>query len=313
MIEVVSAMRQPLFLYIGDRMKALLAPIIFAFLLTMLTGSVAMSLEPGPMKVLAFYSGKNDSAHVSFVREANRWFTEKSRENGFRYEAYSSWDSLTEKVLATCDVVIFLDSRPEQEGARQAFRQYMKNGGAWMGFHFSAFALTLSEYPQNWNWYHVHFLGAGEYVSNTWQPTPAVLKIHSRHHPATKGLPSTFRSSPNEWYRWQIDLRKNPNIRILASIDPSSFPLGTGPRSNEIWHEGFYPVVWTNTKYRMVYFNMGHNDMDYDQMNKELSHTFGNELQDRMVLQSLMWLGGAKRERERNNELGMTQVHELKK
>jgi hypothetical protein len=276
------------------------------------TGLNAYSLEPPLFRVISFYSGGNDSAHISFAREANRWFSERSRENSFIYESYSNWDSLNEDVLSKYDVVIFLDSRPEQEGARQAFRQYMKNGGAWMGFHFSAFALTLSEYPQNWNWYHVHFLGAGEYVSNTWRPTPAVLKIHSRHHPATKGLPSTFRSSPNEWYRWQIDLRKNPNIRILASIDPSSFPLGTGPRENEIWHEGFYPVVWTNTKYRMVYFNMGHNDIDYDQTNKELSHTFGNELQDKMVLQSLLWLGGARRERERNNESVLINDHNTK-
>jgi hypothetical protein len=248
--------------------------------------------------VIGFYSGKADSAHISFVREANRWFTDKSRENGFIYEAYANWDSLNEELLSKCDVVIFLDSRPEEEGARQAFRRYMKNGGAWMGFHFSAFALTLSEYPQNWNWYHVHFLGTGEFVSNTWRPTSAVLKIHSRHHPSTRGLPSTFTSSPNEWYRWQIDLRKNPNIRILASIDPSSFPLGTGPRENEIWHDGFYPVVWTNTKYRMIYFNMGHNDIDYEKTNKELSHSFGNEMQDRMVLQSLMWLGGSKKRKE---------------
>jgi hypothetical protein len=170
----------------------------------------------------------------------------------------------------------------------------MEKGGAWMGFHFSAFALTPSAYPQNWNWYHVHFLGAGEYVSNTWRPTSAVLRLQSKHHPATKSLPETFRSSPNEWYRWQIDLRKNPNIKILATIDSSSFPLGTGPKPHEIWHKGFYPVVWTNIKYHMIYFNMGHNDIDYEnKTNRELSQTFGNEVQDKMVLQSLLWLARA--------------------
>ena len=71
------------------------------------------------------------------------------------------------------------------------------------------------------------------------------------------------------------DLRKNPDIRVLLSIDPSSFPLGTGPKPHEIWHSGDYPVVWTNTRYRMVYMNMGHNDMDYDGgTNRQLSSTF---------------------------------------
>jgi hypothetical protein len=44
----------------------------------------------------------------------------------------------------------------------------------------------------------------------------------------------------------------------------------------------------------MIYFNMGHNDIDYENnTNRELSQTFGNEVQDKMVLQSLLWLARA--------------------
>jgi len=28
----------------------------------------------------------------------------------------------------------------------------------------------------------------------------------------------------------------------------ASFPLGTGPKPYEIWHSGYYPVVWTNKR-----------------------------------------------------------------
>ncbi len=80
----------------------------------------------------------------------------------------------------------------------------------------------------------------------------------------TNGLAGTLSSAPSEWYRWEKDLRANSDIQILLSIDPSSFPLGTGPKPHEIWHSGYYPVVWTNKRYRMVYMNMGHNDMDYE-------------------------------------------------
>ena len=45
----------------------------------------------------------------------------------------------------------FLDTRPENPVQKMAFQKYMENGGAWMGFHFSAFALTPSEYPMNWD------------------------------------------------------------------------------------------------------------------------------------------------------------------
>lgn len=210
----------------------------------------------------------------------------------FSYDSTQDWNNLNAAFLSKYQVVIFLDTRPEVPEQRAAFQQYMEAGGAWMGFHFAAFALTPSAYPQNWDWYHNHFLGSGAYASNTWRPTAARLKIEDQRHPATKHLPATFKSAPNEWYRWQVNLRQHPDIKILASIHPASFPLGTGPKPHEIWHSGDYPVVWTNKKYHMIYFNMGHNDMDYEHgPGRELSATFGNKLQDRFVLDALRWLG----------------------
>ena len=52
-----------------------------------------------------------------------------------------------------------------------------------MGFHFAGFALTPSEFPQNWDWYHNEFIGAGQYVSNTWRPTSAILRVEDSKHP----------------------------------------------------------------------------------------------------------------------------------
>jgi len=247
-------------------------------------------------KVIAFYTAKSDKGHISFVNEANRWFSDMGKKNHFTYDSTDDWNIMKAEYLSNYDVVIFLDSRPDLSSQREAFQQYMENGGAWMGFHFCAFALTPSVYPQNWDWYHNTFLGSGEYKSNTWRPTSAILKVEDRDHPATKSLPEKFTTSPNEWYRWEKDLSKNPDIKILASIDPSSFPLGTGPKSNEIWHSGYYPVVWTNINYRMIYINMGHNDIDYENgTNAELSFTFKNKIQNQLVIDALLWLGENKK------------------
>ncbi|MGZ8558714.1 MAG: ThuA domain-containing protein [Chitinophagaceae bacterium] len=153
----------------------------------------------------------------------------------------------------------------------------MDNGGAWMGFHFARFALTPSAYPQNWDWYHNEFIGAGQYKGNTWRPVSATLRVEDTSHPATKNLPVTFKSSPNEWYNWEKDLRKNDS---------------TGPKQHEIWRSGYYPVVWTNKFYRMLYINMGHNDIDYEnKTNKELSFQFTNEVQNKLIIDGLLWLG----------------------
>lgn len=265
---------------------------LFSFLLLFAAFFSEAATLPKTFKVLAFYTAKNDQAHISFVHEANRWFSEISKKNHFKYVATNNWDQLNPDTLSQYQVVIFLDTRPELPAQRKAFQDYMENGGAFMGFHFSAFALTPSTYPQDWDWYHEQFLGSGEYKSNTWRPTSAILKVEDHKHPATKHLPETFKSQPNEWYAWKNNLRNNPDIEVLLSVDASSYPLGTGPKPHEIWHSGDYPVVWTNKRYRMIYINMGHNDIDYEHgTNKELSYTFTNKIQNRLIIDALKWLG----------------------
>ncbi|MCX2479490.1 ThuA domain-containing protein [Pedobacter sp. MC2016-15] len=262
------------------------------FLTFLFSGLYAQPDRP-KFKVIAFYTAKNDQAHISYVNEANRWFPEMGKRYKFSYDATSDWKNMNTTFLSQYQVVLFLDTRPEEPSQRSAFRQYMEKGGGWIGFHFAAFALTPSDFPQDWDWYHQQFLGSGSYDSNTWKPTSAILRVENRKHPVSSKLAATFISAPNEWYRWSEDLRTNPDIRILLSIDSSSFPLGTGPKSSEIWHSGYYPVAWTNVKYRMVYINMGHNDMDYENHSaKNLSSTFSSKTQNDFLLRSLFFVAG---------------------
>jgi hypothetical protein len=265
---------------------------LFGIVLGLGIGPLFPSADGGEFRMMAFYPAKTEEAHMSFVREANDWFGKAATTNHFIYNSTTNWDDLNDQVLAKCQVVAFLDARPESPSQRAAFKRYMEAGGGWMGFHFAGFALTPSEFPQNWDWYQNEFLGCGPYVSNTWKPTPAILRVEDKNHPATRRLPETFRSAANEWYKWSNDLRTNANIDILLSIDPASYPLGTGPKPYEIWHAGYYPVVWTNKRYRMVYFNMGHNDIDGK---KQLSSTFDSEPQNRLILDTLLRLGSGQK------------------
>ena len=251
----------------------------------------AQGVKP-QFKVIAFFTSKNDKAHISFVHEANRWFPSIAAQYNFIYDSTTDWNNMNAGFLAGYQVVLFLDTRPDSPMQREAFKKYMEGGGAWMGFHFAGFALTPSEFPQNWDWYHNQFIGAGQYKGNTWRPTSAILRVEDTTHPATKRLPRLFKSSPNEWYSWENDLRKNPDIKILLSIDSSSFPLGTGPKLYEVWHSGYYPVAWSNKNYKMLYVNMGHNDIDYEHgTNKELSFQFDNPVQNLFIIDALLWLG----------------------
>lgn len=267
----------------------------FPFRLVIFLVILATQISPAqklkrPFAAIAFFTAKNDAAHISFVKEANTWFAEKAQKYRFVYDTTSNWNNLNADILKDYKVVIFFDTRPEKPEQRAAFEKYMKNGGAWMGFHFSAFALNNSQFPQNWDWYHKEFLGSEEYKSNTWRPTSAILKNE-------KGfIKSKFKSAPNEWYRWTGNLRKNKDIEVLLSIHPKSFPLGTGHKPPEIWHEGDYPVAWRNKNYKMVYFNMGHNEMDYESgTNETLSSTFSSKKQNDFILKQLFKIGKSKR------------------
>lgn len=269
---------------------------ITAFVLIFCSFTAIAQTNKKPFHVIAFYTGRNDQAHISFMHEAHKWFSEMGKKYNFTYDSTKDWTNMNAKFLAKYQAVVFLDTRVEDPIQRKAFEEYMKNGGGWLGFHFAGFALTPSDFNADWDWYHNEFLGSGQYVSNTWRPVSAFLRVEDHNHPATKGLPDIIKTSPSEWYRWEKDLRKNPDIKILLSIDSTSFPLGTGPKPHEIWHSGYYPIVWTNKNYKMVYFNFGHNDIDYEHhTNKDLSHTFPNPDQEKLIMNSLIWVATGKK------------------
>ncbi|BCY10750.1 RICIN domain-containing protein [Actinoplanes sp. L3-i22] len=265
--------------------RALAATI--ALLTTVATGLVghsAPAVAATPFKVLAFYNGTWDAAHIDFDKEARDWFPKAGAQNGFTWEATTDWSRLSASGLAGYQVIMFLDDGPPAE-RRAAFQTYVQNGGGFLGFHVSAFTTDAN----SWSWYYNTFLGSGNFVSNTWGPTAETLKIEDRNHPSTAGLPATIQSSVSEWYSWSNDLRQNPNIDILASLDPSTFPVGSDP--NQQWRSGYYPLMWTNKNYKMLYANFGHNGMNYE-TNTRTSSTFESAQQNQWLIQGLLWLGG---------------------
>ena len=69
-------------------------------------------------RVIAFFTAKQDQAHISFVHEANRWFPEMAAKYNFSYDTTSNWQNLNSRFLANYQVVVFLDTRPEDPAQR---------------------------------------------------------------------------------------------------------------------------------------------------------------------------------------------------
>src|SRR5712671_4150053 len=77
-------------------------------------------------RVIAFFTAKQDQAHISFVHEASGWFPEMAAKYNFSYDATSNWQNLNSDFLAKYQVVVFLDTRPEDPAQRAEFKAYME-------------------------------------------------------------------------------------------------------------------------------------------------------------------------------------------
>ena len=98
---------------------------ILVFLLSFsLFGFSQKEKENPKFKVIAFYTAKNDQAHISFVHEANKYFPKLAEENHFQYDSTSNWENLNAKFLSQYKVVLFLDTRPEKKEQREACLLY---------------------------------------------------------------------------------------------------------------------------------------------------------------------------------------------
>jgi len=62
--------------------------------------SIFAQTNPPKFNVIAFYTGKSDKAHISFVREANQWFPKMATEHGFAYDSTDNWENLNPAFLA---------------------------------------------------------------------------------------------------------------------------------------------------------------------------------------------------------------------
>lgn len=241
--------------------------ILLAAIQCTVISSVAQQTPP---KVLAFYSDNTEQDHVDFAKSAVKFLTELANTQHFTFEATTSWGDLNDDHLRTYQLVIWLNQGPTNAELRSAFERYMRRGGAWLGFH----AAGYNDADTNWPWF-VDFLGGAVFQINSWPPLPATIVVDSGAHPVMARIPGQFESPANEWYAWKPSPRLNPHVRVLATLDRSNYPIGL----KDVVTRGDLPVIWTNTKYRMLYMNMGHGDK-----------IFSSPIQNHVIENAVYWL-----------------------
>ena len=148
--------------------------------------------RPRPaFRVLAFYTHRDDLAHVSFARAANVWFAGPGpAARASQYDATDDWRRLNDAELARQDVVA-LPRRP----SRRARRSARRSSATWRtaARSWASTSPASRSRPRS-----TRRTGTGTttsssapapYVSNTWRPTAAALRVDDADAPGTRGLP----------------------------------------------------------------------------------------------------------------------------
>ena len=202
-------------------------------------------------RALVHYEPHAEEAHVQFDKQAIEFFHKLTYGEGWTMDVTTSLADYPYDRLKDYSIIISLNAALGGKAQRDAFEQYMKNGGGWMGFHASAY----NDRNTKWPWFN-EFLGCGAFYCNNWPPQPALVECDTQNHPVTLTLPQSFVAPASEFYQWNPSPRKNPDVEVLLSISQKMYPFGL----KDVVKFGDFPIVWTNKKYRMIYLNMGHGD-----------------------------------------------------
>lgn len=202
-------------------------------------------------RALLHYEPGAEEAHVQFDKQAISFFQKLTYGEGWLMDVTTSLADYPYEKLKDYSLIVSLNAMPSNKAQRDAFEQYIKNGGGWMGFHASAY----NDKNTHWPWLN-EFLGCGTFYCNNWPPQPALVECDTQNHPVTSTLPQSFVAPASEFYQWNPSPRKNPDVEVLLSISQEMYPFGL----KDVVKFGDFPIVWTNKKYRMIYLNMGHGD-----------------------------------------------------
>lgn len=205
-------------------------------------------------KALIYYTQHAEEAHVKFAEQATTFFKKLNYGDGFVLDITTDFSKYPYEKLKEYNVIIMLNTSPNTKAERDAFEQYMENGGGWVGFHAAAY----NDKNTHWPWF-VKFLGGGVFYCNNWPPQPVLVEVDNEEHPVTKNLPASFVAPASEWYQWTPSPRQNKDVEVLLSLSPKNYPLGI----KDVVNFGDFPIVWSNKNYRMIYLNMGHGDEEF--------------------------------------------------
>lgn len=224
-------------------------------LLSFFVGLTIVLANPVVKKRILVYT-KNGKGYVHQNIAASVVALKKlGNENNWIVDVSDNPSVMTNEILAKYDCLVFSNTNNEifdTEEQRQAFKDYMHHGGAFVGIH------SASGSERNWPWFTA-------LVGGMFKKHPAFqtfdVKVVNKKHLSTKMLPEIWTKEDECYYLQEL----NPAIQVLLAAD-----LRTVKDENKATYPGrifgdYFPLAWCHEYEggRVFFTALGHDAKDY--------------------------------------------------
>jgi type 1 glutamine amidotransferase len=208
--------------------------------------TIAGFAPPKQKKVLVF-SKTAGYRHKDAIKAGKKEIQELGMKNKFKVDTTENADVFTPENLKQYAAVIFLCTTGNvlNEQQQQAFEQFIKNGGGYVGLHSAA----DTEY--DWPWFGEL---NGAYFKSHPKQQEAIFNIVDDNNIATAHLPKVWKRFDELYnFKWI-----GTDIHVLITIDENSY---TGGANGE-----YHPMAWYHEfdGGRGFYTALGHDNKSFE-------------------------------------------------
>lgn len=208
------------------------------------------------------FSKTNGFPHNSAIAAAKPAFEKMATKNNWSVFSTNNGAVFNKEQLAKFDLIIWSNAtgRNLTDEQRVAFKNYMEQGGSFMGIH------GAGDSSHKWDWYYDYLIGAHfshHSLSPQIQKAPLHLECDSASSYPCLSLPTTFERS-DEWYVF-FDNPREKGFTILYTLDETGLSMnGNIPlleNSKDFGMGADHPIIWYKclpNGGRTFYSAMGH-------------------------------------------------------
>lgn len=205
---------------------------------------LTISVQAQQKKILVF--SKTSGFHHQSIATGIPAIQQLGARNNFGVDSTTDSTWFNPARLKQYAAVVFLNTTGNvlSEDEQQAFENYIRSGGGYVGVH----AAADTEY--DWPWYGKL---AGAYFLKHPEQQTATIHVTDPGTIATRHLPLNW-SRKDEWYNYK---EISPDIKVLLELDENTYKGGTnGPHHPIAWYHNFEGG-------RSFYTGLGHVDASY--------------------------------------------------